>query len=374
MSNTIVMGALLLGAGCAVPAPEVGSELLKNGSFDAWCSNDDVPCDWNARNATVEQTTTWSRYDHGISFVGPGPGSLVQQVDLVDQSWREITCLEGEVLVRGEPDLWLDLDFAADGVVEWSRQIPGGRWHLDTFRFQPPRWFERFEVALRVEAFESESLPRHNVGHVRLRATPAEDCDPVESGEGPGFPCQTEAHCTGSTCEDVSDIENYWSSASLYADPLVCSTCAVDADCDPVEVCGAAWGRGPQVARACVPRDSVAWGEICSTDDQCATGTCCHGRCSECCEAGCPGDALVECRPRLVEVVDTPRLIAHVCESAPRGPGEACLSDRDCLGTCLGEPLSLCVEDGRGCTSDTNCRGRVPGSCVAVGVRDGTCD
>lgn len=361
------MKAPLLGvaslATCVVPEPSL--ELVRNSSFDAWC--DDAPCDWEVEGR-VEQTSTWSSEDPGVAF--DGPGALRQDLGDAVAPWRGISCLEGEVLVDGTPELTLELDFDSDGRVEWSRDVRGGSWFTDGFRVRVPLGTR--SLALRLA---NATASAHTIGHVRLVGSQALDCPPLSSIQTLGTPCRGPAECGDLHCVDVGDLEERWSSVDWsFVEPTVCSACASHEDCGGGEICGGAWGAGPRLARACVPAASAGLGETCGLDEQCASGVCCHGRCAECCADGPCGDDTGQCRARTTSLQEVPKLLSVVCESGPRSTGAACLDDADCAGTCTGPPLRVCLDDGRTCEVDGDCPGTESDRCTIVGVRHGRCE
>lgn len=356
-----MIGAFVLWS-CAVPETRV--ELVRNGSFDDWC--DGTPCRWIADGA-LAQAPTWSVDDPGVRFEETG---MLRQILDAYAPWRGLACVEGEVLVDGRPELTIELDFDLDGTVEWSRAVRGGSWHVDRFAVRTPLGARSLSLTLR----NASATDPHTIGHVRLVGRQAPTCEPLLATQALGHPCRADEECGASlVCSDVSDIEEHWSSRDWsFVEPTVCSTCATHEDCAGDEVCGADWGPGPRVAHQCVSAGRSVLGEICGVDEQCASGTCCHGRCAECCADGACGDGGT-CRARTSSLQDVPRLLTVMCDVGPRSEGRGCLQNVDCVGSCEGEPLRMCHEDGRTCTRDEDCVGNEPDRCVLVGVRDGTC-
>jgi hypothetical protein len=130
--------------------------------------------------------------------------------------------------------------------------------------------------------------------------------------------------------------------------------------------------------RACVTAGSKVLGELCFSGGECATGVCCAGVCSACCDVHpCPEGR--SCRPVAIQGA---ALSPFACDPGDGrgGSGEPCLAGADCAsGSCDGgDELRVCLADGRRCAQDTDCptdpEGQGDfGTCVLVGTAGGSC-
>ena len=372
MTRFGLLGAFVLLHGCE-PSSLAGSwfeeDLLENAGFDNWrCDDPFSPCAWEVEGAGVAQSNGWNQLDSTVRL-SDGPTTL-RQVAEIRALTKPNRCLQLDVLVDGPgTQLWLDVDFDADGSVESTTPLPGGDWQRTRFRLQAPFWLGYLGVALR---YEGSAGSETRIGHLRAAWVHAADCDVVDFAQPLGTPCVDPDHCDSGMCADVT-MGSWPVVAELPRPPDVCSECEFGAHCGPGEVCGAAWSDLPRSYRTCVPQGSAGLGETCGTDGECDTGSCCHGRCSECCDGHAPcGDGGV-CRPRIVPVGIERHIVGVVCDAGPRFAGEACLHPADCdTSQCTGDTLKVCDVDGRPCSTDLDCPDA--GRCLGVAVRDGVCE
>lgn len=349
----------LLGA-CDTLLPD----LLTNSGFDRWC--EEAPCGWEVQGE-VEPAPTWHPDDLGVAM--KGRSSLRQVHERVDDP--AYGCLEIRVLETsrgGDGVAQVELDFGDDGTVEWSEAVAFADWDTATIKVVPTRSYERVAVSVRESAGARVVL-----GHVRMlgHLEIVSDCaelPPVP--QGLGHVCDVEEDCLSGVCGDSYDGPDEARWLPIFGPPTeTCSACSAEADCEPGEVCGLA-ADAPHPYRGCVPAGSGVLGGSCAVDEECASGVCCGGRCSECCAdgPGCTADA--DCAP--LTSAEPARVVASVCASEPRAAGEPCLVAEQCAGTCEGPPLLLCELDARTCASDDDCM--LGDACTDFGVRGGVCD
>ncbi len=119
----------------------------------------------------------------------------------------------------------------------------------------------------------------------------------------------------------------------------VCSECSTKENCPGAQKC--VWDE--DVGMFACRGGSLALGEACTEDADCATGFCVEQRCSECADDGdCPGE---------LGCVADGQAGYHRCNRGARFFGDACSDGTDCR-------TGFCV-DGRcsGCASDGDCPG-----------------
>ena len=239
-----------------------------------------------------------------------------------------------------------------------------------------------------------------------------DDCDPDEvcaldepGGEGEcvtptddledGEACTDSAQCESGLCHD-GICTSECTDDDECADDLVCggdadvdvcvppTLCTADGDCDPDDRCVV--DRNGDVSLTC--DDPVGPGEPgdeCSDDDDCASGLCLDGECSQPCDnpSDCEADGDYVCTGEdLGDGEDT-----YVCTEQPP---ESCVSDEDCDGSdrCVAsvtddqfgfvcdEPNADGGEGGDTCSDDSDCAQNLceDGVCKAPCDSDELCE
>jgi hypothetical protein len=308
---------LLALAACASP------DLIRNPSIERWCG--DSPCEWKTEG-TIRRVGTWHKNDYAVQLVSDDARIWQDNGTVTDRSAR---CFEFGMIAKVDPEtrVFLELDFLADGSVEFSQRLPVSDWERLTFRITTPSWYRGVRFALRKEspglAILAE-LSAHN-------ATGQCSAPPVELLDRPdGAGCSADAQCRRGHCESS-----------------VCAGCSSDAECEPdVEVC--ALVRMNQLDHhGCVARGSGELGLACDQDAQCESGICNERACSECEGTTCEDGRL--CRPAQRETTDM-RYWPRLCGAGMfmRVRGEACTRNQDCESRSCSN-MSICI--GGGCES-----------------------
>lgn len=361
--------AFLLLAGCSSEFSWDPS-LVFNPSLAGWC--DGAPCGWEVVGGTVVQKPSWHEDSGGVEL---RDGASLLQRRAVEWGWvGPNTCLDVAVVVDGAPDLTLEVDLQDDGHVELSAPIEEDQWGRQTFSASAPGWYDRIRIELR----HGGGGGPHTVGLVAVEATRNPDCANAFTPQPLGAACEEDGHCGSGRCLSQADVPEWWMDGRVAEGvrfhPDTCGGCRSDADCGTDEICGSTWSDAQFFHQDCVPIGAGVVGEACSVDAQCDSGTCCNGRCSECCDATTPCDGDGQCEARALRGESETRIVAAVCDVGPRAVGAACFDHVDCPTACVGPPLRLCARDGRTCDSDLDCYDPSAGSCLSVGVRNGTCE
>ncbi len=376
MVNRAVSGLLLVGLYLTQAGHNSCSgDLLHDSGFDLWCG--DELCSWQVEKGDVRQATTWHADDLGVELVGDDV--VISQ--LTDAS--NTPCVLFDLVADIDPGASVDLemDLYDDGEIDFTERLPTASWDSLSYLVRMPERFQGIRFRLR----------KSGGGHAvlaQIRAREELECGGARLAQ-PVSPLG--ASCWGVDGNDSLVLENDWCASGSCAltrpgvdlSPAVCSECADDADC-PGAVCGVE----SQVAsflqpyRTCVDAASRGLGELCMEDGECATGVCCAGVCSDCCsddDRGCDGGGACEPSPS-----SGANVAPEQCDpgGGTRASGAACLGDADCAGgRCSGgDPLTVCLADGRLCDADSDCppdgsqeEGEF-GSCADIGVTRGTCD
>lgn len=354
-------------------------DLLHDSGFDLWCGEE--LCSWKVESGDARKAPTWHPSDLGVDLVGDDV-VLTQRAD-VDSAIAPCVKFELVADIAGDATVTLAMDVFVDGEVEYERQLPTSDWAPLVYIVQMPPQYQGILFRL-----HKTGGGRAVLAQIRAREVDIAECAGATALEQPPVPM-------GGSCYSLEPADPFAPDDEVCESgecavtrpgaylPYACGECEDDADCGG-EVCGMA----SQVAkfldpyRACVAPASRVMGELCFSGAECATGVCCNGICSACCEGGpgCTGGR--SCRGEVLETLLQP---PWQCDPGERRgqPGEACLSDDDCAsGACAGRgELRLCPADGRSCAVDADCppdvlqesEGAELGTCVLLGTAGGSC-
>ena len=378
MVKTRRLGAALFFA--AVYATQAGhnscsGDLLHDSGFDLWCG--DQLCSWQLEKGELRQVPTWHEADLGVELVG----DQVVISQLTDASNTPCVLFDLVADIDADASVELEMDLYDDGEVDFTERLPTASWDSLSYLVRMPERFQGIRFRLK----------KSGGGHAvlaQIRAREEQECG--------GAPLAQPVSPLGAGCWGVDGenlvLEDAWCASGSCAmsrpgeglSPAVCSQCADDADCGE-EVCGVEASVRSFLTpyRACVAAASRGLGELCMEDDECATGVCCTGVCSDCCsqdDRSCDDGGA--CAP-----APSPggrHVPPEQCDPGgrTRASGAACLIDEDCSsGRCSGgDPLTICLADGRLCDLDADCpddgtqeEGEF-GTCSEIGVTRGICD
>jgi len=347
------------------PGWECGQPVLEDPSFELWCG--DTLCAWQVDIGTVRRVATWHRSDFGVELVG-NPAMISQLSKITSTDSR---CLLFELQADRDDDtkLTIQMDFLDDGYVDYSHDLVSDNWEQATYTVSTPSWYEGVRFIVR-----KSGSGRAVLAHVRV--TRSSDCaDPplVLKDRPVGAACDVASQCKSGRCEQVS----LWGQQNPEG---VCSSCGSDGDCTTGEACGLEGDKTLKLHQACGPADRHQLGERCIGDAECATGVCCDGVCSECCQehgAACPQSTTCKLLEWSTLGDDYQfQFLPRMCSPGENlgVSGAACLRDDDCQsGTCKGTgELKTCILDGRRCQVDGECP-TWPWVCLPLGIDGGTC-
>jgi hypothetical protein len=387
-----------LALACAVAA--CGTRLLRDPSFELWCG-DELCAPWEVKGE-IARVGTWHPNDYGVSLLDDGEISQLVTEDPVE-------CIEFELIadVEAEAAVQLELDFMDDGVVDRELPIAESHWARLRFEIVAPTWYRHVRFTVR-------KLGKGRAVLAQLSATSANDCKgkPVELDRRPdGGQCEESEQCASGTCglvpqrfaalsgtdpvnpistcggcaldDDcaqgqvcgvlVSDYGPYrsciqpgsgelgafceqgsqcGSGRCLRALPFInatCAECSVDQDCAEGDVCGLEVADGGAL-RVCEPLEPAALGGLCAGNEQCESGVCCFGACSECCGEWSPCADGVACGSSQGGFVSRTLLCAP--GAGAREQGEPCGTDHDCRSKRCALSPNVCAVPGDEDSSD----------------------
>ena len=306
------------------------SDLIRNPNVERWCG--EKPCDWQVEGE-VQRVGTWHPNDYAVSLVSDD-AALVQENSTVD--YRDTDCFDFAMVAKIDRgvDVYLELDFLSDGTVEFSQRLPISKWERRTFRVTAPEWYSKVRFIIR----------KRGPGLAILAEISAKTADgqcsapPVELLERPeGAVCTSDDQCADRACGSGR-----------------CGGCDNDDSCTDNEVC-ALQDVDDTRYKVCAQRASAPLGAACDRDQQCATGACNNGACSECksdaeCEEGrsCSLSAGQPFKSRYWPLI---------CGGGQlrREAGESCTGDSDCQSSDCQEAETLCDPNLNCEDSETPC-------------------
>lgn len=332
-------------------ATECG-QVISDRGFDLWCG--ERLCSWDLEKGEIRRVATWNEGDSGVEMIGDDVAiSQLAPAETSDGRCVRVTMVAD---IEESAEVRLQLDVYGDGTVESDERIPTSDWRKLTYLLRLPDTYQgvRFRLTKRGGG-------RAVLANIGAEIVIDEACmgEPLAVTAPVGAYCEDDGDCGSGQCfEWLGD----W--------PDVCGSCDGDEDCTGGDLCTVA-GPAPgwlSVYSQCMPPGALADGLRCLRDENCASGICGGGVCSECrTAADCGGAA---CVPTEVG--------ATRCDRG-RGAGATCFVHGDCdSGVCEGEALLGC--DGalrRECASESDCPGQLSDpdaiSCVTVGFAGGIC-
>jgi len=181
------MGSTLAAIACLALA---ACPLDDDPGFDDWCG--DRLCRWNLVDGEIRKAPTWHERDYGVELVGPHV-TLAQRPDI-----SSVPCLEFKVIADIDPaaSVYVDLDFEADGSIEYSERIPSARWQPLTFLVNAPTWYDAVALTIRKESDGHAVLARLELGDGQgCTGAPI----PLDN-RPPGAWCETAEQCASGAC------------------------------------------------------------------------------------------------------------------------------------------------------------------------------
>jgi hypothetical protein len=147
-----------------------------------------------------------------------------------------------------------------------------------------------------------------------------------------GAYCDADGQCASGHCLRGLPFNN-----------ATCAQCTADDDCADGETCGVE-PLADGVTRVCEPVELGALGELCAGNNQCASGVCCFGACSECCGEWVPCEDGAECGSS--QSGRSLRTLLCAPGASDRERGEPCGTDLDCRSGRCELPPNVCLLPG----------------------------
>jgi hypothetical protein len=338
LGTSVLLGSLL------VACPE--THLLNDVSFDMWCGKQ--LCAWDVDAGEVRKVATWHARDSGVELVG-SPAQISQVTETED-----VDCIRFELIANVEASARasVQLDFNADGTIDFEQVIPTQKWEPSEFLIRAPERYDGIRFVVR-----KAGPGRAVVAQVGAVSAETAECGGerlVLGPQGAGAACEDDRDCSEGVCAG-----GYCSACASDGSCAVGESCDVDAHCGGEKGCGygfcdgctldADCGEGQACAfvdprkaspRECVERtqlEPAIWGGLCNGEDQCGHGYTCGA---------------------------TDATIAPRCGVACSGPeDDACGSDERCRLVLTAITEALVFEAAFLCASDADCEA-IPFACI----------
>jgi hypothetical protein len=321
-----------------------GDNLIRDPSFDLWCGQN-LCAPWQA-DGGVTRVGTWHKNDYGVAL--EDGASLSQLSD-----HAPVKCIEFSIIadVDARAGVQVEMDFQDDGTAEYEELVPESHWATLRYLVNAPSWYHDVRFIVR----------KLGTGHAvlaQIKATSSDDCEKIPAVElldrPSGAACESAEQCTSGSCTQALPLEH-----------ASCAQCERDTDCEAAELCGVqVFAAG--VARACHAPSERVLGAACAADAECASGVCCDGQCSECCD-NVPCMDGKSCAAHEEFLTVQPELCAPGAKD--RAVGEACTDDSDCgsddCQVAKPECYVRCEDESCGGPADLDCGflRRLAGAC-----------
>jgi hypothetical protein len=167
-----------------------GCPLDDDPGFDDWCG--DTLCHWTLAEGQIAKAPTWHERDYGVELLG-APVTLRQVPNV-----SSIGCLELKVVADIDPaaSVYVELDFRADGTVDYRERIPSAAWEPLTFLVTAPSWYDKVALTIRKESDGHAVLARLEFGDGQGCTGAAIPLDDRPAGAW----CETAGQCTSGMC------------------------------------------------------------------------------------------------------------------------------------------------------------------------------
>ena len=182
----LLLTPALLGAKC-------GESIVKDPGFDLWCG--ETLCNWQVEEGGIARAPTWHERDYGVELIGPSV-QLSQRGEFGDD---RPSCLAYDLLsdVDGKTQVVLEMDFDADGTVEFSQVLPIGPWATLSYKAPAPTWYKSIKFTIRKRGDGHATLARIRVGaDIDCQGPP-----PSTPNRPAGAPCESGPQCASGACE-----------------------------------------------------------------------------------------------------------------------------------------------------------------------------
>jgi len=121
------------------------ADLIRDPALERWCGSQ--PCEWQVEGS-VQRVGTWHTDDYALQLLSDDARIWQDNGTATSESSR---CFEFGMVAQIDRDtrVFLELDFLADGSVEFSQRLPPSRWERLTFRITAPTWYRGVRFSLR---------------------------------------------------------------------------------------------------------------------------------------------------------------------------------------------------------------------------------
>lgn len=267
-------------------------DIISDPNFHTWCG--DQLCSWKLESGQIRKAPTWHKNDTGVELLDSSAASRVTAISQVVKG-STYTCLEFSVIadVAAEAQVYLEVDFGADGTAELEQQIAAVGFRVQKTQVTAPANYTGIKFTLAKRGSGRAVLAQMDVKSVTTCTAPRLALKKQALGtkcalrgiDQSGFDYVNEACVSGVCCEGVcseccvSRNSPRDRDGGLAPDPA--NKCADGAACKRLELPGQGDVGDPfGVAGNVIPRQcSPGRGERpkdaeCLVDDDCASRVC----------------------------------------------------------------------------------------------------
>ena len=122
-------------------------DIIKDPNFHTWCG--DQLCSWKPESGEIRKAPTWHKNDTGVELLDSNAASHITAISQVVKG-STYKCLEFSVIadVAAEAQVYVELDFGADGTVEYEQQIAAVGFRLQKTQITAPAHYANMKFTL----------------------------------------------------------------------------------------------------------------------------------------------------------------------------------------------------------------------------------
>ena len=278
------LACVLFATGC--------DDIIKDPNFHTWCG--DQLCSWKLESGEIRKAPTWHKNDTGVELLDSNAASHITAISQVVKG-STYKCLEFSVIadVAAEAQVYLELDFGADGTAEYEQQIAAVGFRLQKTQITAPAHYTNMKFTLAKRGSGRAVLAQMDVKSVTTCSAPPVELKkqalgtscPLYGADPDRFRYDNDACSSGVCCDGicseccVSPNPPHDADGGLAPDPE--NHCSDGAACDrlPLTSHGSAGNpfgiEGNVIPRQCDPGERERPKDAeCLLDDDCASHVC----------------------------------------------------------------------------------------------------
>ncbi len=267
-------------------------DIIKDPNFHTWCGVQ--LCSWKLESGEIRKAPTWHKNDTGVELLDSNAASHVTAISQVVKG-TTYKCLEFSVIadVAAEAQVYLQVDFGADGTAEYEQQIAAVGFRVQKTQITAPAHYTGIKFTLAKRGSGRAVLAQMDVKSVTTCTAPRVELKKQALGtkcalvaiDQSALSYENEACSSGVCCEGVcseccvSPNPPHDQDGGLAPDPA--NKCPDGAACGRLDLVGEGDVGNPfgvvgkVIPRQCDPAQGARPKDAeCLVDDDCASRGC----------------------------------------------------------------------------------------------------